>query len=53
MPENEVEEIVKDILPQEFSTIMIEEQSDQVRRLANSLVLDKLRARLKGRKDEE
>ena len=53
VPENEVEEIVKDILPQEFSTIMIEEQSDQVRRLANSLVLDKLRARLKGRKDEE
>lgn len=53
VPENEVEEIVKDILPQEFSTIMIEEQSDQVRRLANSLVLDKLRARLKGRKDDE
>ena len=53
VPENEVEEIVKDILPQEFSTIMIEEQSDQVRRLANSLVLDKLRARLTGKKEED
>lgn len=47
VPHSEVEEIVKDILPQEFTTIQVDEQSDKVRRLANSLVLDKLRARLK------
>ena len=47
VPHSEVEEIVKDILPQEFTTIQIDEQTDRVRRLANSLVLDKLRARLK------
>ncbi|MCL2061949.1 MAG: hypothetical protein FWH03_04920 [Firmicutes bacterium] len=50
VPQSQIEEIVKDILPQEFSTIQIDEQSDQVRRLANSLVLDKLRARLTGKK---
>lgn len=44
---SEVEEIVKDILPQEFTTVAVDEQTDKVRRLANSLVLDKLRARLK------
>lgn len=50
VPRSKVEEIVKDILPQEFTTIQIDEQSDQVRRLANSLVLDKLRSRLTGKK---
>ncbi len=53
VPENEVDEIVRDILPTEFNTVMIEEQSDQVRRLANSLVLDKLRARLRGGNDDD
>ena len=53
VPENEVEEIVKDILPTEFTTVQIEEQSDQVRRLANSLVLDKLRARLTGKNNDD
>lgn len=47
VPHSEVEEIVKDILPQEFTTIQVDEQTDRVRRLANSLVLDKLRSRLK------
>ncbi len=47
VPRSEVEEIVKDILPQEFTTIQVDEQTDKVRRLANSLVLDKLRSRLK------
>lgn len=47
VPHSEVEEIVKDIMPQEFTTIQIDEQTDKVRRLANSLVLDKLRNRLK------
>lgn len=47
VPQSEVEEIVKDILPQEFATIQIDEQTDKVRRLANSLVLDKLRSRLR------
>ena len=47
VPNSEVEEIVKDILPQEFTTIQVDEQTDKVRRLANSLVLDKLRSRLK------
>ena len=47
VPHSEVEEIVRDILPQEFTTIQVDEQSDKVRRLANSLVLDKLRSRLK------
>lgn len=47
VPRSEVEEIVKDILPQEFTTVQVDEQTDKVRRLANSLVLDKLRSRLK------
>ncbi|MCI8596802.1 MAG: hypothetical protein HFE35_08365 [Clostridia bacterium] len=47
VPHSEVEEIVRDILPQEFTTIQVDEQTDKVRRLANSLVLDKLRSRLK------
>ncbi len=46
-----VEEILKDILPQEFSTVAMNEQSDKVRRLANQLVLNKLRDRLGGRND--
>ena len=50
VPAARVEEIVKDILPQEFSTVQMDEQNDKVRRLANSLVLDKLRARLPGKK---
>ena len=53
VPENEVDEIVRDILPTEFNTVQIEEQSDQVRRLANSLVLDKLRARLRGGNNDD
>lgn len=48
-----VEEIVKDILPQEFSTIAISEQSDKVRKLANRLVLNKLRERLNGRSTDK
>ncbi len=51
--EAKVNEIVKDILPSEFSTVQIDEQTDQVRRLANSLVLDKLRARLTNKKTDE
>jgi len=49
VPQSKVEEIVKEILPQEFTTIQIDAQSDHVRRLANDLVLDKLRARLTGK----
>ncbi|MCM1368324.1 MAG: hypothetical protein NC184_05920 [Roseburia sp.] len=44
-----VEEILKDILPQEFKTIAETEESDKVRRLANQLVLNKLRSRLSGK----
>ncbi len=50
VPSDKVDEIVKDILPQEFTTVAIDAQTDKVRRLANSLVLDKLRARLTGKK---
>jgi len=50
VPKAKVDEIVRDILPQEFTTIAMNEQSDQVRRIANQLVLDKLRSRLTGRK---
>ncbi|MCL2847447.1 MAG: hypothetical protein FWE13_01675 [Firmicutes bacterium] len=46
--QSKVEELVNEILPQEFTTLQLENQSDQVRRLANSLVLDKLKDRLKG-----
>lgn len=48
--EDRVDEILRDILPQEFTTIAETEASDKVRRLANQLVLDKLRARLNGKK---
>lgn len=50
--EERVDEIVKDILPQEFTTVAINEQSDKVRQLANQLVLDKLRERLGGKKSD-
>ncbi len=50
--EERVDEILRDILPQEFTTIAETEASDKVRRLANRLVLDKLRARLNGRSDD-
>jgi len=53
VPQSQVEEIVKDILPQEFTTIQIDEQSDKVRRLANSMVLDKLRAKLIDRNTKD
>ncbi len=45
-----VDEILRDILPQEFTTVALNEQSDKVRKLANRLVLNKLRDRLGGRK---
>lgn len=48
-----VEEILKDILPQEFKTVAATEDSDKVRRLANQLVLNKLRARLGGKNGGE
>ncbi len=44
-----VDEILRDILPQEFTTVALNEQSDKVRKLANRLVLNKLRDRLGGR----
>ncbi len=47
--DDRVEEILRDILPQEFTTIAETEASDKVRRLANQLVLNKLRARLNGK----
>ena len=47
--DDRVDEILRDILPQEFTTIAETEASDKVRRLANQLVLDKLRARLNGK----
>lgn len=50
--EDRVDEILRDILPQEFTTIAETEVSDKVRRLANQLVLNKLRARLNGNKDD-
>ena len=43
-----VDEILREILPQEFTTVAMTEQSDKVRRLANQLVLNKLRDRLRG-----
>ncbi len=51
--EDKIDEILRDILPQEFTTIAMTEQSDKVRRLANQLVLDKLRARLSGKSGDE
>lgn len=48
-----VDEILKDILPQEFTTVALNEQSDKVRRLANQLVLNKLRNRLGGKKNDD
>lgn len=51
--EERVDEILRDILPHEFTTIAETEASDKVRRLANRLVLDKLRARLNGKKDDD
>ncbi len=51
--EERVDEILRDILPHEFTTIAETEASDKVRRLANSLVLDKLRARLNGKKSDD
>ena len=51
--EERVDEILRDILPQEFTTIAETEASDKVRRLANQLVLNKLRSRLNGTSDEE
>ncbi len=51
--EERVDEILRDILPQEFTTIAETEASDKVRRLANQLVLDKLRSRLNGKKNDE
>lgn len=51
--DDRVEEILRDILPQEFTTIAETEASDKVRRLANQLVLNKLRARLNGKIDDE
>lgn len=47
-----VEEILRDILPQEFKTVAETEESDKVRRLANQLVLNKLRARLSGKNND-
>ena len=49
--QSKVEEIVREILPQEFKTIQTDEDNDRVRRLANSLVLDRLRAKLTGDKE--
>ncbi len=48
-----VDELMRDILPRELTTVAINEQSDKVRRLANQLVLKKLRDRLNGGSDEE
>ncbi len=47
-----VDEILKDILPHEFNTVAINAQSDKVRKLANQLVIDKLRDRLNGKKTD-
>lgn len=49
MPKDQVERIVKDILPTEFNTVQLDEQTDNVRQLANKMVLDKLRERLTGK----
>ena len=43
-----VDEILRDILPQEFTTVALTSQSDKVRQLANQLVINKLKARLRG-----
>ena len=51
--EDRVDEILRDILPQEFTTIAETEASDKVRRLANQLVLNKLRSRLNGNRDDD
>ena len=51
--EERVDEILRDILPHEFNTIAETEASDKVRRLANQLVLNKLRSRLNGNKDDD
>ncbi|MCH5161727.1 MAG: hypothetical protein J1G04_06825, partial [Clostridiales bacterium] len=51
--EERVDEILRDILPQEFTTIAETEASDKVRRLANQLVLNKLRSRLNGNRSDD
>ncbi|MCH5351128.1 MAG: hypothetical protein J1F39_04070 [Clostridiales bacterium] len=48
-----VDEILRDILPQEFTTVALTSQSDKVRQLANQLVINKLKARLRGIRDDE
>lgn len=45
--DEQVEEVLND-LPAELTTIALDEQSNQVRRLANQLVIKKLRDRLNG-----
>lgn len=51
--EDRVDEILRDILPQEFTTIAETETSDKIRRLANQLVLNKLRSRLNGKNSDD
>jgi len=47
VPRSQIDEVVRDIIPPEYNTIQIDEQTEQVKRLANALVLDKLRNKLK------
>lgn len=51
--DDRVDEILREILPQEFTTVAMTEQSDKVRRLANQLVLNKLRDRLRGKAEDD
>lgn len=52
MSEDQVDEILRE-LPHELTTTALDEQSDRVRKLANRLVLNKLRTRLSGKPDKD
>ncbi len=52
MSDEEVDEILRE-LPVELTTTALDDQSDKVRKLANQLVLNKLRNRLGGRNNND
>lgn len=52
MDEEQVDEILRE-LPHELTTTALDEQSDRVRKLANRLVLNKLRTRLSGKPNKD
>ena len=46
IPSNQIDEIVKDIIPAEYNTVQVDKQSEEIKKLAKELVLDKLQNKL-------